>query len=437
MNKRNLTQVQNEEYKNGTYKSRAVKLEIAQKDKIQFNFIFPLYNLFSKKVFKDLKGKRLRLDTGELITIENLDPLSMADHVYVKEVAEIQTKNEYNASFIKRSIVKQVLERYRSYIKRNKKMPFHPIIFKNDRNFQIYSGCVKSIDIKNKKININFYYEDDPRNISLDYSSVGNMVNLEKYLKGGGGYIIFSNRKNKKRIFFVPRAKIPVDWRYQPKKFIGYDMNKSKETFMVFSEKIKFAQRKIDVISKKSKLFHNIVFLEGELKKANEGIRKALEEKNRKLRKRLKTKARLSVIEWHDRLEKAYEEIAKDIVEGVVQQKACLCIDYISPGAKHGSFGQDKMIGHLVKLCENNSVPFVLVPSAYTTRICNKCGHMHGKIDVRIRNFVCSNCNSELARDKNSALNVAKQGKDIWELGIPEANKRFKETYKETFLKHS
>ena len=45
-----------------------------------------------------------------------------------------------------------------------------------------------------------------------------------------------------------------------------------------------------------------------------------------------------------------------------------------------------------------------------SSQICHCCGHRDGKKSEDIRNWICPNCNSELDRDVNAAINILNEG---------------------------
>ena len=45
-----------------------------------------------------------------------------------------------------------------------------------------------------------------------------------------------------------------------------------------------------------------------------------------------------------------------------------------------------------------------------SSQICHVCGHRDGKKSEDIRFWICPNCNSELDRDINAAINILNEG---------------------------
>lgn len=60
--------------------------------------------------------------------------------------------------------------------------------------------------------------------------------------------------------------------------------------------------------------------------------------------------------------------------------------------------------------CESKGKRLVIIPAYNTSRICSSCGYNDGAKPLRIRNWVCPNCNAHLDRDVNSAKNILNDG---------------------------
>jgi putative transposase len=53
----------------------------------------------------------------------------------------------------------------------------------------------------------------------------------------------------------------------------------------------------------------------------------------------------------------------------------------------------------------------IVAPKSFpSTRLCSRCGHLHGKIPLSQRVFRCENCGLHVDRDLNAALNLKKYG---------------------------
>lgn len=67
-------------------------------------------------------------------------------------------------------------------------------------------------------------------------------------------------------------------------------------------------------------------------------------------------------------------------------------------------------------------IPVILVPPAYTSQTCNRCGHVHpvkGKSYRNGKKFKCGHCGFEHDADVNAAMNIAALGLQVSQPGIP------------------
>lgn len=404
MNKKDLIEKQTENYKISTTKSRCVKLELKDFNNTYFDFIIPYQQMFSKLIFKN----------KNTIDFKKLDT---ADHIFLDVVEEIKEKENITISAIKRQLIRPVLRRYKSYITRNKRFPGYPIAIR-DKGLDIYDGCVEA-NKENKQISFSFHYKKTNKPEVFSYKSLGTMYKLEPFIKNNpGGQLKFLKNKT----FFTCRVEVPVVWKYEPVDFIGFDFNKTKETFMTFSNNINLFGEITDIIPKTHLLLTQARKLDEELKELNKIKQK-------------KHKIRIKIKKTHARHEKLFISIVDKVIDHCEKNKVCICIDNLTCGARTGSFGQDKVKKLLIKNCENKGIPFVIVPTPYTTRLCNKCEHLHDTIPPDIREFNCNSCRVNLLRDPNSAINIEKRGKQIWEIGIGKVDDIFKEKYGKSIFK--
>lgn len=184
--------------------------------------------------------------------------------------------------------------------------------------------------------------------------------------------------RNKKQWTYVEKATIAFDWLYNPIGTIGFDLNKTDDTFVVFSHCMDFIQSKYLPSPKE------IINLSTDLKKLLN------ETKNRKL---------------------------------------LLSIDGLSCGKKTGSFGHDALIETLIKGGENQRIPFVVCPTPYTTKQCNICKTITEKLTPEDRKWQCENCEEHHIRDENAAINISNSGWDIWKNGIKKFSENFYHKY--------
>ena len=73
----------------------------------------------------------------------------------------------------------------------------------------------------------------------------------------------------------------------------------------------------------------------------------------------------------HSKLKAEISKVAETVVNKARDEKALLCIDSVTTGQKNGTFGQDHLIETLQVMCENQGVPFYVVPCKNTSRRCS------------------------------------------------------------------
>jgi transposase len=398
LNKKDLIKRQPEDYKNGMTKYRSVPLLLNDFDRDDVNFILEHQREFSKLMY----------DNRETIDFKRRDT---ADHLFDKEVKSLIEKHGYSLTFVHRQLIRPVLRSYKSYIIRNKTFPKKPIQIKY-KSLAAYDGCVR-IDKKNNKVNFQWYTRKIKDPVVSTYVFPGTTENYKKYIKEkSGGNLKFIEDKT----YYMIKVDIPVTWKYKPIDWLSYDCNKTKEVFLQFSKPITLFGETSDVFKKNHPELKRALSLEKQLLELN-----SIEKKKSKIRNKIKLK--------HKYHERAYRKFVKELVDYVESNKMCLLMDLLGTGQKNGTFGQDKIKELILKECENRGVPHVLVPTPYTTKLCSKCDHMHDKILLSQREFICEGCGEELIRDKNSADNIEKRGKLMWEIGTAEVENIFKSKY--------
>jgi len=60
-----------------------------------------------------------------------------------------------------------------------------------------------------------------------------------------------------------------------------------------------------------------------------------------------------------------------------------------------------------------NGIATVYVNPKNTTKTCNKCGFINKEIKISDRKYICPECNEELDRDYNAAVNIAQSVKVV------------------------
>jgi len=329
-------------------------------------------------------------------------------------IKELKEALPFGSSW-QRTLVRSVLERYRSFYKRNRIIkryyPSSVILFKDDRAISLRSGVIKTNKNRTEfRIKNPFTKKLQPFNMKV----LGTMGNYVPYVSTEFG----GNLKIKDSIF-IARASIPYEWTYIPEEdsFIGTDVNKRHHVFLVAvatkdGEKIVLPHNTqlVDIIEDIANINHEIG--------------------NRKRNNKIKSKKRIRRLVQREKLRSKmkYEikEYISKVIEFTKEKKAILCIDKAHTGTTNGTYGQDEIINGLERECENQRIPFVVVPPSYSSELCNICSAITDRpVDELI---ICPNCGS-IDADENGARNIANFGKLLLEL---DNNKyEFKKTIRE------
>ena len=133
-------------------------------------------------------------------------------------------------------------------------------------------------------------------------------------------------------------------------------------------------------------------------------------------------KTRIKVAKIHEKIANARDDFIHKLSTKLIQENKFIAIEKlniknligISYNAKNiADCSWGKLACYLHYKAENAGCVVIDVDPAYTTRDCNFCGTRNNKLELSQRKFVCKNCNTELPRDYNSALNILARGKEL------------------------
>ena len=133
-------------------------------------------------------------------------------------------------------------------------------------------------------------------------------------------------------------------------------------------------------------------------------------------------KARLQVAKIHERIANARNDFIHKFSTKLIKENKFIAIEKlniknligISYNAKNiADCSWGKLSTYLHYKAGNAGCVVIDVDPAYTTRNCSFCGTRNNKLELSQRKFVCKNCNTELPRDYNSALNIFVCGKEL------------------------
>ncbi len=355
------------------------------------------------------KYVRNMINSGKIVEITKNQYVKYSDGT---EQTKAQFKNSIHYLFdkdtcresMKRNCVSVVLNRYSSYWERNEDRILDiksPIGFKY-KSFTFSEPAIR-IDKENKVLLVRTMYtpKGEFRKVPYKYSLKEDLITKIDF----GGNFSFPQK------CFVAGVDVEVGESYIPDDILAFDINKDSKSWMYFNDGT--------VITKPETL----IKLEEEIGEINESLDKdkKVTVKKRQLRSKQRRKLRLQIQKKHKEANKIVLRICKDIFSTVIKNKQLFCIDSVSI-ATSGTFGQDKIIPNLQTMCENQGVPFYVVPCKNTSRRCSLCGHIHENNRKTTDDFHCIKCGHQDNAQLNAAYNIAYQGKRLFDAGVPFAN---------------
>ena len=323
---------------------------------------------------------------------------------------------------VKRQILFYVMERFTSYLKRNKiKPPYNKIptiSVSKDKSLQYKESSLIEVDLENKKLLVKTLY--GIREVKFTHHSKGELITVKKTTKNkdkvdlpttGGNFVM-------KQGVFVAAVDKEVDTLYQPKSVKAYDNNVTKKDWLAFNDGTTVPMPDdISILVDQIKTLNNLI------------TEKSKPVSKRQLRSPERRKIRVKLKKLHRRLNSRIKVVALDILQEAIDNKELLCLDGVKTGQANGTFGQDHLPKILQTECENRGVPYYVVPCKGTSARCSVCGHVHGyskeekkKYRPSPSEFHCQECGIKIDAQFNSALNVAHQGKRLLDANVPHAN---------------
>ena len=299
---------------------------------------------------------------------------------------------------LKRELIMYILERYAGYIKRNGNNKVPTISIKGKGLY--FNDAVVTINKAARTINVPTLYGNF--DLKYNYSLKEELFNK---VKTGGNLSVTQQ-------CFVAAVDVPFKPMYIPICYLGFDLNKTEDDWIVLSD-----GTKISAPDNISKMF-------SEIKEINKSLDpdKKLPVAERKYRSKQRRKLRLEWKRKHSILKNMISKIAEQIIDLAIRKKAHLCIDSVGCGQTMGTFGQDHLIPLLQTMCENRGVPFHVVPCKDTSKRCSKCGYIATENRVDTKTFICQKCGVQLDAQQNGAYNVEYVGKRLNEGHVPYGN---------------
>jgi len=306
-----------------------------------------------------------------------------------------------------------VFRRYKSYIKRNKKLPrgsiairdkamtFKSNIFKIDtkNNLVLASNMIKDKDNPNIKID---YTYDDHYEKTISLLEFGKRAKEISKPRGG----VLALKKNELVLA------VNKETSYQkPEVWIGSDINKDPSNWIYFSAKVdgSYCLAKTSDISEVEKGIREMQKRITKDKTINSRQRSGLRKKWKKL---------------HARHKKLVQKVLFPHLEKIVlstPKRVGMAIDAVGTGDKNGTFGQDKIIELMQTFCRERGIPHYFIPTPYTSQRCNKCGNISKAARCKYTNeYICTaGCGYKVHGDLAGAKNGAEFARALEENGTP------------------
>jgi len=321
-------------------------------------------------------------------------------------------------------LIEQVINRYQSYKKRNKKLPNY-VEFKKStinikKNYLKYCDCENAVfirDLHNKVIKLSI---EDKRSVLVHkdlwlkkLSAKKSKPSSELKSVAFAANVMFGCRQ------IIPIVQIQETEAYRAKGFFAIDINKSAKDWLTFNMPIdgKMVYEKPEVI----------IAAESRIKKIEKAINDTLDimpDKRRgkgvkvdhpdfegkvfKCTSDGRRRLRLYWKDAHKKLQKAINklDILKRIEKFCFDNKLGFAHDDVASGQQNGTFSQDKLKIYWVSRASEAKFPLEIVNPAYTSQQCPECGHRSPKNRVK-DDFKCLNCDYENESHKVGAINIA------------------------------
>jgi hypothetical protein len=336
----------------------------------------------------------------------------------------------------KQQVAMKALEVLLSYVERNEKggqkekRPVPTIRMSRSVPFRQYT--VKDNNLDDTEGTMTFRLSKE-KSVIAEYFVPKRYHARKKFVKdkvknGLGGNVCFTGRDGRAAHITI-KVDESFDWLFPPLFARSYDFN-MEGAVMVFMNDGDIIPRSPEI----DLAINDIRRVNGEIAASEEKSKKLKADRKShkhgdegypkkgdgKQERNMRRRLRLEWIDAHDRLENLMTSVATRVIEKVKAEQSLLCIDNVKPGQTTGTFGQDKMAALLIKMCNEQRIPYVLVPPAYTTVMCAKCNtigerkEVDGRTDSNVA--VCPKC-GDYGSHRNGAENVARFGWKIWNDG--------------------
>lgn len=220
-----------------------------------------------------------------------------------------------------------------------------------------------------------------------------------------GGNLTFHPKKNS--YCMVALVDCPMEPKYAPLNTLSFDMNKTPKHWLTFND-------------------GSVIPMDKRIKNLAETIRntnKILALKNKPVSQRfyidentgqevhVRSKHRRKLRKFwqvtHKQLKTLCGQVARDIADKAISTSSLLAIDSVKGGDKTGTYGQDHITPMLQRICENEGIPFYVVPCQNTSRRCSSCGYTSKENRKTVNDFECLACGHKELSHLNASKNIA------------------------------
>ncbi len=330
-------------------------------------------------------------------------------------------------------LIEQVINRYQSYKKRNKKWPKYVEFKKNSIN--IKKNYLRYCD----KENVIFFRDLQNNRIKLDVCNDRSvLVHKDIWIKKlqekkkpsaelttvmWAANVMFDQNQ------IIPIVKIIETESYRPVdgKFFAVDINKSDNDWLTFNmpignnhwvypkpDHVKSAEKRVAAIE--SAISKTLKIKPHQRRGQTVGVDNP--DFEGKLFKCTSDGRRRLRLYWKDAHKKLKKEVRNcvgldQIMKFVLDNKLGYAHDDLSSGQQNGTFSQDKLKDEWIRRTLEHGIPFEIVNPAYTSRQCPECGDRSEK-NRKKDEFKCTNCGYENESHKVGALNIAKKAEKAY-----------------------
>lgn len=155
---------------------------------------------------------------------------------------------------------------------------------------------------------------------------------------------------------------------------------------------------------------------------------KAIKQANRRLSRKRKgsnngQKAKIELARLHKKIADERNDFHWKTANQIVGKYALICLEKLNIkgmqrrfGRKISDLGFAEFVNKLKYMAEKTGSKVVKIDRFYpSSQLCKQCGHQNKVMkDLKMRDWICPECNAEHNRDKNAAINILSEGKRIF-----------------------